>query len=207
MFPHSCATWNVALLLCLGLAAADVTSGAQATIPRPAPEARTSGGAETRGPDACALLTSADIEEVQGEPVLTTKSGLSDGDVVSVSQCFYILATFSDSISLEVIRSGPAGVTSQGAEDRWRRMFHGDPPGGDLEEAGGQDAPGPQPVEGVGDEAFWVRNGPMGALYVLQREGYLRISVGGREDAPAKIRKTRTLALKALQRLGRAVRS
>jgi hypothetical protein len=56
-------------------------------------------------------------------------------------------------------------------------------------------------VRGVGDEAFWSASRIGGALYVLKRDRYLRISVGGKGDPEAKMKKCKALAQKALQRL------
>ena len=52
-----------------------------------------------------------------------------------------------------------------------------------------------------GDEAFWTGNPLVGALYVLKDDSYLRISIGGAEEASVKIQKTKALAQKALKRL------
>jgi hypothetical protein len=59
----------------------------------------------------------------------------------------------------------------------------------------------PRPVEGVGDEAFWLGNPASGALYVLKKDTYLRISVGGAGDERVKQRQATELARKALGRL------
>ena len=58
-----------------------------------------------------------------------------------------------------------------------------------------------EPVRGVGDEAFWSASRVGGALYVLKRDRYLRISVGGAGGIEAKLKKSKTLALKALNRI------
>ncbi len=59
----------------------------------------------------------------------------------------------------------------------------------------------PEPVRGVGDEAFWTRTGIGGALYALKKDAYVRISVGGADAEPLKIKKAKALAQKALKRL------
>src|ERR1700730_4825214 len=49
--------------------------------------------------DACALLTSKEIQSIQGEALKDVKlSGRSEGGF-AISQCFYTLATFTNSIS------------------------------------------------------------------------------------------------------------
>jgi len=59
----------------------------------------------------------------------------------------------------------------------------------------------PRPVEGVGDEAFWISNPASGALYVRKADAYIRISVGGAADEAVKLRRATELARKALKRL------
>jgi len=59
----------------------------------------------------------------------------------------------------------------------------------------------PVKIMGVGEEAFWVGNRIMGALYVLKGNAFLRISVGSEEDESVRITKTKTLPRKALKRL------
>src|SRR2546423_162018 len=59
----------------------------------------------------------------------------------------------------------------------------------------------PEPVSGIGDEAFWTGGRVGGALYVLKGNAFIRISVGGPGDEAAKIEKLKALARKALPRL------
>lgn len=63
-----------------------------------------------------------------------------------------------------------------------------------------EDAP-PQRVSGVGDEAYWAGNPINSALSVLRKDTIIRISVGGPEDPPAKIKKASALARKVLKQL------
>jgi hypothetical protein len=59
----------------------------------------------------------------------------------------------------------------------------------------------PVRVPGVGEEAFWVGNRMLGALYVFSKNSILRLSLGGPEDEAAKIIKLKALAQKAIKRL------
>jgi hypothetical protein len=59
----------------------------------------------------------------------------------------------------------------------------------------------PRPIEGLGQEAFWVSNRASGVLYVLRGHAYLRLSVGGPDTEEAKLKKAIALARKALPRL------
>ena len=59
----------------------------------------------------------------------------------------------------------------------------------------------PQPVPRLGDEAFWTGSHVGSALYVLKRDVFIRISVGGSGDLASKFEKSKTLAQVALRRL------
>ena len=59
----------------------------------------------------------------------------------------------------------------------------------------------PKKVTGVGDEAYWLGNRVGGALYVLKKDGFIRVSVGGPDPEEGKIEKCKALAEKALSRL------
>jgi hypothetical protein len=161
--------------------------------------------------DACALLTSQEIESVQGEAIKETKlSGQATGGF-SMSQCFYALPTFTNSVSLLVAQRGE-GAGSHDPKEFWRDTFHEDKAGkkdkGDREkerdkkrsEQEEEGAP-PLKVAGVGDEAYWTGSRVGGALYVLKGNSYVRISIGGPADQAAKIKKSKALAQKAIARL------
>ncbi len=155
-------------------------------------------------PDVCSLLPAAEIEAIQGEPVAATKGSAPERAAFAVSQCFYTLPTFTRSISLELtMRSAKDEV---GPREHWRRVFHGprEAPQSSTRASGREaavDADAPRPVGGVGDEAFWTGNSLVGALYVLKGDAYLRISIGGAEDASIRIKKTKRLAKVALKQL------
>jgi hypothetical protein len=158
------------------------------------------------------LLTNKEIESVQGEATKETKlSGQATGGF-SLSQCFYTLPTFTNSVSLLVAQRGE-GAGAHDPKEFWRDTFHEDRAGqknkdrdrekernkdrGEKEEEG---AP-PLKVTGVGDEAYWTGSRVGGALYVLKGNSYLRISIGGPADQAAKIKKSKALAQKAMARL------
>ena len=141
---------------------------------------------------ACALLTSAEISAVQGEAPVRAKPSASDSPGLSVERCFFELPSFAKSISLEITRGG-------GVRALWQRSFHGDAAAGREEEA--KDAPPPQRVRGLGEEAFWVGNPRLGGLYVLRTNAMLRLAVGGADTVAGKLRKLRRLARKALPRM------
>jgi hypothetical protein len=70
-------------------------------------------------------------------------------------------------------------------------------PDGEADEVGRK----PQPIPALGEEAYWVGNPISGALYVLQGELFLRISVGGISKESIRIAKSKSLAVAILRRL------
>jgi hypothetical protein len=156
--------------------------------------------------DACALLTTKEIETIQGEPLKTTQlSGRSRGGF-TVSQCFFTLPTFTNSISLAVTQRAKA-PDGRDPKEFWEDRFdedkkekhkHEREKGEEEEEESGP----PKRIAGVGDEAFWIASRVGGALYVLKGNSYLTVSIGGAADEKTKIEKSKALARKALARLG-----
>jgi hypothetical protein len=59
----------------------------------------------------------------------------------------------------------------------------------------------PKKIESIREEAFWTSNRFGGILYVLKGDAFISISVGGADDEDTKIKKSKALAQKALQRL------
>ncbi|HYS06026.1 MAG TPA: hypothetical protein VEW47_12605 [Candidatus Dormibacteraeota bacterium] len=149
--------------------------------------------------DACSIITRAEIEAVQGEPVTDTKSSAPDRPVFTVAQCFYTVATFSKSVSLEVTRRDPKNPAEDSPRDQWKKLFHPAVRKNDDEKGSSP----PLVVKGVGAEAFWMGNAISGGLYVLvlENDTYFRISLGGSEEGPVKIEKAKTLARRAIPRL------
>ena len=150
------------------------------------------------GLDACSLLTAEEIQAVQGESLKETKPDTKSDGQLSVSQCYFALPTFSNSISLQVVRRGTGAGASE-PRQVWQEMFHKEQPT-PVGEGARKNEP-PQPIEGIGDEAFWTGNQKLGALYVLQGNSFLRISIGGADDPSTKIKKSRDLAQIVLKRL------
>ncbi len=157
--------------------------------------------------DACSLLTSNDIQAVQGEPLKETKlSGRSDGGF-SMSQCFFTLPTFSKSISLSITHRGD-GAGARDPKEVWEKTFGDkkedkeardrDRPKGQEQE---EESASPQKVSGLGEEAFWMGSRVGGALYVLKGNSYMRISVGGAGNQASKIKKSKGLAQKVLSKI------
>ncbi|MEA2337216.1 MAG: hypothetical protein QOE82_1223, partial [Thermoanaerobaculia bacterium] len=143
--------------------------------------------ASPRIPNACQLLTARDIARVQGQAFTTVKLTETDANGLTVSQCFYTLPSFTNSVSVDLMR----GKTTQfwrghfgnardakddDDEDRDRDRMKGAPPSREAEEEHESAA---LKVRGIGDAAVWSGNRVAGALYVLKGETIVRVSVGG----------------------------
>jgi len=152
--------------------------------------------------DPCGLLARSEIEAVQGDRVVATKASEPERDRFAVSQCFYTLATFSKSVSLEVTRRRPGSADSP--REHWRQMFaRALEKGKDEQEQAEPEKKTARPrrVSGVGDEAFWDGSSLGGGLLVLKGDAYFRLSVGGPDSESVKIEKLKKLSRRALSRL------
>jgi len=159
------------------------------------------------------MLDSKEIQSVQGEAVKETKLSGQAGGGLQISQCFFTLPTFANSVSLLVAQKGD-GADAKDPREFWRETFQkgaGEKErerergkdkkvGGRGEEEEEEGAP-PQKITGVGEDAYWIGSRVGGALYVLKGNSYLRISIGGSGDQTSKISKSKTLAQKAIARL------
>lgn len=165
------------------------TDQAKAQSPAPSP------AAEVKS-DVCNLLTSEEIQALQGEAFKDTKPSQKTAAGLSVAQCYFELPTASNSVVLTVTRKAEGGRDPSAS---WKDMFHSEKLREKKEE--GEEEKGPLKVEGVGEEAFWTGTRVGGALYVLKGNVYIRISVGGPGDQNAKMEKSKTLAEKVVGRL------
>ena len=144
--------------------------------------------------EPCTLLTSEEIQAVQGEALSTTKPTTHNVQGLAMYDCFFTLPTFTNSISLSVTQSG-AGPDARDARQSWRETLAA------ASSKASEKVDPPKRIEGLGDEAFWTGNERIGALYVLQGSRYLRISVGGPAHQNEKVEKSRVLAEAALKKL------
>ena len=138
---------------------------------------------------ACSLLTATEVASVQGEQPtkVQQKKPLSD-----TSQCLFSMPTVAKFVLIEVTRG--SRVAQLAERMRLAAAVEG-------EESGEFEAPAVEPVEGLGDEAFWAEGAHQGALYVRRGQTLLRVAVGGDEGKEAKMIKLRVLVSKALGRL------
>ena len=159
--------------------------------------------------DACKLLTSEEIQAVQGEGLKSAKGSDASTGTFSVSQCLYETKSPANSVSLTLTRKSDA-PQSESPRDFWEKKFGGEKVHGrgkeEREKKGGarveeEEGLPPTRVKGLGDDAYWVGNDKVGALYVLRGDKFIRLSVGGADNQEKKIEKTKALAERALRRI------
>ena len=168
--------------------------------------------------DPCSLLTSDEIKAVQGEAFANAmRSDRQDGDFI-VGQCYYALPTSVNSVVVNVTTAkdtagapnprdfweGTFGKEAGEGNDQDKKREKEKPKkaaAGERREEEGEEAAKPEKVNGLGDEAFWIGSRVGGALYVLKKDLFFRISVGGAGDEKAKLSKSKTLAQNVLKRL------
>ena len=153
--------------------------------------------------DACSLVSKEEVESVQQTPVNEAKSSERSDGTFRISQCLYAAAGFSESVNLSLIQADPNEPGKRSPKDFWKEKF--DPyedeepktNRGDEKEEG---APSKK-ITGLGDEAYWVSNRFGQILYILKGGVFISIDIAGNDDEETKLRKSKALAQKALQRL------
>jgi hypothetical protein len=180
----------------------------------------TAGATPANGFDACTLLTSDEVKSVQGEAVLEAKPNRRTGSPFAVTQCFYMTPSFTKSVSLEVTergtsaqsvhefweerveKSGEEGEREREAErERARKGETAKEREREREEEREREAKKPHRLKGIGDEAYWINTNANSTMYVFKKDKLLRISIGGTDPEAERMKKIKTLALKALPRL------
>ena len=163
--------------------------------------------------DSCALMTKEEVEAIQQSAMQETKSSARPDGAFRLSQCFYTAADFTRSVTLAVTQNDPQGKIKRSPRDFWKETFgrySGDEKEGEQdrdekarkprrEEEEKESIP-PTKITDIGDEAFWT-GGPGGTLYVLRKDVFIRVSVGGPDNEEIKLTKSRALAQLALSRL------
>src|ERR1041385_1376217 len=153
--------------------------------------------------DACNLVSKGEVESVQGTPINDTKSSQSSDGAFVVSQCFYTAGEFSKSVTLALVRSDPKQASTRSPKDFWKEKF--DPYRDEEPKTNRADekeqGSAPKKIQGLGDDAYWVSNRFGGMLYVLKGTAFISIGLGGTDDQETKLKKSKALAEKALQRL------
>jgi hypothetical protein len=164
--------------------------------------------------DPCGLLTADEVKAIQGEAFKETKASAGSENGMVISQCFFSLPTFANSVSLAVMQKAE-GSGARDPREFFEKTFAGRAESEKEKERENRErksaeknreeeqkeGSAPQKIDGVGDEAFWTGTRVGGALYVLQHDAYIRVSIGGAGDQKTKIEKSRALARLALKRL------
>lgn len=212
---------TISLLLCaLLLSAVLLPTGQAGGGSPPKTVSAAKGAAPTQKPekktDVCALLTRAEIQVIQSEPVEETKPSAQPSGGFVMWECFYCTTTFAKSVSLALAAPDPAKPSALTPREYWQKQFHPPDQAGkekhepatgkaktpkETEEEREKELSKPRVIDGLGEEAYWVGNPVSGALYVLKGEVFLRISVGGVRDESERIEKSKALARAALKRL------
>lgn len=150
-------------------------------------------------PDACGLLTPAELEGVLGEKLQgTTTTGDALG-TMAVANCSFNMATPASSVSLALFGKREGG---RNPRDFWKEMFHREVEADDHDnEEKGEKKSHPEAIAGLGDECFWTGLRVGGTLYVLKGNRYLCVSVGSARGSAARLEISRHLAELILPRL------
>jgi hypothetical protein len=152
--------------------------------------------------NVCGLLAAEEVATAQGTLVKETKSAGGRDRSLYVSQCFYLNADAQPTVEISVIQKDP-NTSGHSAADLWKDMFHEHSTGADSEQEHAEKAQRrerfpPQKIEDLTGEAYWLA---AGALYILQGDKILRISMSGPDTADMKLQKAKSLAQIALPRL------
>ena len=167
--------------------------------------------------DVCGLITKQEIEAIQRSAIKETKSSVRSDAGFRVSQCFYTAEDFSKSVSLAVTQRDLASSSKRSVKDFWNETL-GRASDEEKESSGDKQVRGssreyprsqgeekvfipPKKIDGIGDDAFWSPNPAGGAIYVLKKDVFIRISVGGRDNEEGKLDKSKALAQKVINRL------
>jgi hypothetical protein len=156
--------------------------------------------------EVCKLLGSAEIKAVQGEQAAETKASLHHYASLLVSECLFRTSTPNRSVSVQLFVRDPKASSSLTPREYWRKQFGPIESGKKASEVSASEETEEKesesrPIAGVGEQAWWTGNPVAGALYVLQGDRFLRISVGGVREEKTRIERSKALALAVLKRL------
>jgi hypothetical protein len=192
--------WNVLILLSCSLLAVSAGCKKRET-PKPVP--RTSSELDRTQADVCRLITSEEIGAIQGSRIKEPKGSTRSENGFHVSQCFYTAAEFSKSVNLALVQRDPDHASTRSPRDFWKEKFDPYENEEPQKDSSGEKEKGPLPkrIAGLGDEAYWASNRFGGTLYVLKGDAFISVALGGTDDEGSKLKKSKVLAEKALQRL------
>jgi hypothetical protein len=147
------------------------------------------------------MIDKSEIAAVQGAEVKSTVPSTQMSGALAISQCYYTVSSADGSknlsVHLEVIQADPKSPNA--VKDYWERTFGEKDKGKGGEEE--KESKPPLAVSGVGEEAFWIGNARVGALYALKKGRMVRVSVGGADDSKTKLEKSKKLVASVLKRL------
>jgi Protein of unknown function (DUF3558) len=203
-------------LLCFVLLALVGCQKHVTTQPSSDAQAAASPAKQQSGPakfDACGLIKKEEVEAIQGSPITGTQSSGQSGKGFIVSECYYVAKDSSRSVSLTVTQGDPSSPARGNPKDFWNKTF-GRYSGEEKEQERDKEkterernreerekSVPPKKINGIGDDGYWSVNRFGDALYVLKKDSFIRISVGGSDNEEAKLNKSKALAREALQRL------
>lgn len=125
-----------------------------------------------------------------------------------VSECLFHTINFPKSVSVALAVPSSAKPSALAPRKFWQKQFHAPDVKKDKMRAAGkkaepedEEARKPRRIEGLGEEAYWVGTPITGALYVLQRDNFVRISIGGVGEESVRIEKSKILARAVVKRL------
>lgn len=150
-------------------------------------------------PGPCKLVSRDAVARIQKAPVVSDKESASGGKSVENRSCYFQTDPFSKSVSLEWARDREPGA----ARRQWNFLFHEKREEGDREKEEEKERghATPEPVAGIGDEAFWVPGHAGGAIYAYGSGSFVRVSVGGEGNEGEKKERASALAREALASL------
>ena len=152
--------------------------------------------------DVCGLIRSEEVRAIVGSTITRSNGSARSNGRFRISQCIYLASQPDQSISLVVTQTDPFAPQKGSPRDFWRERFgryREQENKQEVEEEGEETEEGrpPRRIEGVGEEAFWTA----GSLYVLQKDAFLRLSIGGSAPEETKLEHAKALATLALKRL------
>lgn len=158
--------------------------------------------------EVCGLLKPEEIKTLTGTLIKGQKSSGRSNGSLQISQCVYEADELSKSLSLVVTQTDSARGGKEGGRDFWQKAFGRYAEGGDEkdkererdaknESVEEEEHRPPRRIEGLGEEAFWTA----GSLYVLNKDAFIRVSIGGTDTEETKLTHSKALAEVALKRL------
>ena len=145
--------------------------------------------------DVCILLTPDDVRVLQHVSIKERKASHTIGQQMSFGQCFFEADDFVRSVTVGLISTHETRGDGRTVQAYWKDTFES-----------AEDENPAHSIAGVGQAAFWVGDARAGSLYVLTDSVILRISVGGVDNEPERIRRSQALAWIALNRLAKGRR-